>query len=66
MGSEEPTRRVSGGRGFQAEKTVTAVEVGASWAGLRDRKEPGVEQQARGKVVDEVWEVVNGRSHSWP
>lgn len=63
MGSEEPAMRVSRQRGFQAEKTEPfAVEVTASLVCSRDRKEVVVEQQARGKVVDELWEVVNCRS----
>lgn len=44
------------------ENKTTAVELGgASLVCPGVRKEASVEQQARGKVADEVWEVVNVR-----
>lgn len=49
MGNEEPARRVSAGRGFQAEKTVTVVDVGTSWAGFRGRREPWCRTASKGE-----------------
>lgn len=42
MGSEEPTMRVSGGRQFQAEETVTEMTVGANLVCLRDRRKEAI------------------------
>lgn len=48
------------------ENKTIALEEGASLVCSKDNKEVSVEQQARGKVVDEEWEVVSCRSHRAP